>query len=948
MGARGQRSFSGGELSPSLYQRTDQEKYQAGLRTMRNFYVLKSGGAESRPGTTFVGEISDSSSTVRLIPFFFSTSQTHMLEFGATYMRVITSGAQVTETAQNITAATQADPCVVTISSHGYSNGDEVFISGVGGMTELNGRNFKVANVTANTFELQEMDGTDLDSTGYTAYTSGGTAAKIYEITTPYAAADLPELQFVQSADVITIVHPDYAPRELSRTSASSWSLALKSFGPTQTWPTGLSVSNSGTGLTVKYQVCAINRQTGEISLPGTGTAQNITGITAAEPPVVTIASHGLNDGDEVYITGISGMTELNGRRFVLANTATNTFELQDHEGNDIDASGYTAYSSGGTAAPTHVEVDGSESADSVVSWTAANGAEEYVVYRSLRGSQFGAVGVATRQGSFTDESTGLVADFTDTPPKYVELFLETSDFPSCVNYVQGRLALSNTINNPEKNWLSRSGDYGNFSQRYPLQDDDSLAFVLSGKQVNAIRHIMDVDRPVYLTQGAERSLKGNEAGIVLPAAINPDKHSENGASILSPIEVNGTILYVQERGSVVRDLDVDSETAKYGGKDLTVYSFHLFEGYTIDDWTYGKTPNSIIWAVRSDGTLLGFTYLKEHEIWAWHRHDFEGGVVENVASVPEGSEDAVYVVVKRTINSKVVRYIERFATRFVDSTAVEDLQLMDSVLSYDGTNSAATTMTLSGGSSWDEKEQLTLTASVSYFASTDVGAQIHLTGSDGSIVRVEIEAYTSGTVVTVRATTDVPSVLQATATATWGKAVKTVTGLWHLEGETVSGFGDAFVAASPNNANYTTVTVSNGQATFDKWYQVLHVGLPFTCDMELLDIDTVEGEAITGDQKLVSQVVMQVKNTRGPFVGGKPPSDDTTDPLEGLTELKLRNSEDYDSPVSLATKDIDVVIQSEWNSDGRVFMRLFDPLPATILSVVPKGIYPLEEEASF
>ena len=201
MGSFEQRSFTGGELSPELYARSDQVKYGSGARTLRNFFVKKSGGAASRPGTTFVGEVSDSTKKVRLIPFFFNTDQTHMLEFGNLYMRVITAGAHETESAKTITGITKADPAVVTISSHGYSNGDEVFITGVVGMTQVNNRNFKVTNLGANTFSLQLMDGsTDLESTGFTTYTSAGTAAKIFEIATPYVTADLPSIKFIQSA----------------------------------------------------------------------------------------------------------------------------------------------------------------------------------------------------------------------------------------------------------------------------------------------------------------------------------------------------------------------------------------------------------------------------------------------------------------------------------------------------------------------------------------------------------------------------------------------------------------------------------------------------------------------------------------------------------------------------------------------------------------------------
>jgi len=79
-------------------------------------------------------------------------------------------------------------------------------------------------------------------------------------------------------------------------------------------------------------------------------TRKTITGITAAEPPVVTATSHGFSDGDTVLIEDVVGMTEVNGVKFKVAGGAANTFELTDHQDVDIDGSAYTAYSSGGKA----------------------------------------------------------------------------------------------------------------------------------------------------------------------------------------------------------------------------------------------------------------------------------------------------------------------------------------------------------------------------------------------------------------------------------------------------------------------------------------------------------------------------------------------------------------------------------------------------------------------
>jgi hypothetical protein len=262
-------SLNAGEFSPLLGGRVDFEKYPKALKLCENFIPLVQGPIMRRPGTMYAAEVKDSSKRSALVRFEFSTTQAYILEFGDLYMRVFKDEAQVTATAQNITGITQANPGVVTYSgSDTYANGDPVFISGVVGMTQVNGRRFTVANVNtgANTFELSSID-----TSAYTAYSSGGTVAEIYEIATTYTQADLFDskgalrLKFAQSADVLYIAHPSYAPRKLTRTGHASWTLTTISFidGPylntnaTSTTLTLGATSGSGVSLTASASLFA-------------------------------------------------------------------------------------------------------------------------------------------------------------------------------------------------------------------------------------------------------------------------------------------------------------------------------------------------------------------------------------------------------------------------------------------------------------------------------------------------------------------------------------------------------------------------------------------------------------------------------------------------------------------------------------------------------------------
>jgi len=220
-------SFTAGEISPKLEGRTNIEKYREGLSDLTNMIVMPHGGVTRRPGTEYLGEIKSSSVKTRLIPFQFKTSDTYILEFGNQIMRVFRNDLQVlASSAKTITAITKANPGVLTSNSHGFSNGDEIFIDSVGGMTELNTRNYKVANVTTNTFTLTDLFGVAVNTTNFTTYTSGGTATELFEVATPYPEADLFDLRFAQSADTMFIVHPSHDIRTLTRSDHNNWTFA--------------------------------------------------------------------------------------------------------------------------------------------------------------------------------------------------------------------------------------------------------------------------------------------------------------------------------------------------------------------------------------------------------------------------------------------------------------------------------------------------------------------------------------------------------------------------------------------------------------------------------------------------------------------------------------------------------------------------------------------------
>lgn len=973
-----QRGFPRGVLSPFLWARPEIEDYPYGAASIVNMYVTKEGVLESRGGGKHIDECRSPLTEKRGIPFVFSTStgDTYLLEFGNEYMEVIRASGRVLETALNITAATQTNPCVITTSAaHGLSAGDHVYIQSVSGMTELNGRRYLVGTPSATTLSLQDTGGSNIDSSSFTAYTSGGTAAKVYKISTPYQEADLQDLKFTQSADVMYLTHPSYQRHKLSRTGHTAWTLEEVTEGPTQAGPTALAVTTggSGGGYTFEYQVTAISA-TGIESLPGVEAGFAISAIALTNPVRVTTATHGYTSGQQVLLSGISGTTELNGRRFYITVINSTTFDLIGVDGTD-----YTTYTSGGTSYRTSDVITNANvptlAAPVTMSWTAASGAVKYAIYKKLFG-YYGFIGYSTTT-SFTE--TANITPLTDEgPPEYSEEFLFEGDYPAAVAIHEERTVYGGSENQPDTVKLSAKGGYDDFSVHTPVLDTDAIEKSLGSAEVNRIVHLVSLRRLVALTGATEFACEGKEGGVLTPASMRPTPYTSHGASRVRPATVDNDILYVQARGNTIRSLFYDFGKDSYVSQDVTLKASHFFRGYSIRDMAYAKIPNSILWVVRSDGRLLSLTYSPDVKILAWVEHKIAGSygtgpaVVEQVVSIPEndsadvGGEDAVYILVKRTINGRTVRAWERLTYRNVDQDIrdrylmlgpdhQEEFSSVDSFLTYDERNTGSGTMTLSGAD-YSAGEELTLTCSVAgTFLSTDVGTdstsrQFYLWGAttenDGeltervvyTLIRCEVTAYTSDTVCTVRVHADVPEALQATATTMWAPAVRRVTGLWHLEGENVSALGDGFVAANAFT-DVTPVTVENGAAVFADFYTVIHVGLPFICDLELLDLEFAEGESMYGRKKRVKALEVYVKDSQSLYAGTSFPvqgSDDYTGPTQGLDRVEERSLDDEDSdyPPPLRTEVVRAPFDTEDTDKGRAVIRHLEPRPITILSV--------------
>ena len=608
-----QRSFTSGEIAPSLRSRVDINKYQSGLALCENFIIRVQGGAYSRPGVRYIDEVGDSTKQARLLPFSFNVEQTYILVFEDLKLRFIKDGAYI-ETAPDTP----------------------------------------------------------------------------YEVVTPYTEAQLSRLNITQNADVLTIVHPDHDPANLSRIADTNWTLVDIDYAST-----------------VDSPVWAVD------------TVLTITGLTQGNPCVMSLASStGLEHGNVVTIASVVGMTEINGLSSIVE-IGPIFPSGQQLRLSGIDSTAFTAYTSGGTATigsittegegagdfdktytyvVTAVDINGVESLASTslslttksltttagvkLRWGAVTNADYYRIYKDPSGNTdvFGWIGDSNVL-EFVDFNIAPIT--SDSPPLDRQSFSGADNKPATVSYYQQRQIFANTNNEPQAVYTTQTGNYNSLRKSSPTKDDDALTFTIAASQVNEIRHIVSLDSMILLTSGGEWKVTEGQDQVLTPSTIGVKSQSFNGASYVPPVIINNTVLYVQEKGTRVRDLGYQFSADKFEGNDLSLMSEHLFEDHQIVDMAFSAEPYGILWCVRDDGILLGLTYQREQQVWGWHQHDL-GGVVESVAVISEDGRDALYMTVQRTINSVAVRYIERMEIR--DTSSAENAFCVDSGLSYNGT----------------------------------------------------------------------------------------------------------------------------------------------------------------------------------------------------------------------------------------------------------------------
>ena len=571
---------------------------------------------------------------------------------------------------------------------------------------------------------------------------NGGSAV---EIATPYLTAELFDIKFAQSADVMYIVHPNHAARKLSRTSHINWTLTQIDFtkGPMQDPNTTTTTLNPGQ------------------TAVGTGVS------------LVASATTGINGGAGFASTDVGRFVFLHG--------------------------GYAKITAFTDTTNVTIEI--------LTTLSASTATENW------------------RLGAFSD----------------------TTGHPSTVTFFEQRLVFAGTTEQPQTVFFSKSGDYENMDANIggTIADSDAIIYTIASNQVNAIRFMTATRTLIIGTAGGEFSVSGGGSDVAItPTNILIKKQSNHGAANLDALAVGNVTLFMQRARRKMRELAYNFDVDGYIAPDMTILAEHITEG-GITQMAYQQEPNQIIWLVRGDGELIGFTYQREQQVTAWHRHIFGGAfgsgkaVCESVAVIPtDDTEYEVYVIIKRTINGATKRYIEVLNTFDFTNTDNTTFNFLDSQLDYNGS------------------------------------------------------------------------------------ATTTISGLSHLEGQTVSILADG--------ATHADKVVSSGSITLDRSATKVKVGLSYTSLLQTMRIDAGARDGTSQSKtKRIYEITIRLFESVGVEVGPD---------LNNLERIPFRSSANaMNQGITPFTGDKEVEFRGNYETDGFVFVRQTQPLPLTILSLYPR-----------
>lgn len=727
------------------------------------------------------------------------------------------------------------------------------------------------------------------------------------ELATPWVAADLFDsdgyfkLRAVQTGDVMYITHidGDYAPQKMTRSGALSWSIAafeseggpFEDVDPDQTTTVYASAETGNVSLAASSAIFTAGR-VGSLILLEQKAADDVAAWEAGKAISAGMLRRVEN---RVYVSATAGTT--------------------------------------GGITPTHTSgsaMDGNAG----VQWTFRHAGYGWAKITAVGSS--GTTATATVQSRIPGNAVG---SGNATTRWAFGAWSIAEGYPTHVTIFRERLTFARATT--REFWMSEAGDFERFRNRDDGGDvvaDSAIRGTVDSDKANRIEWMAPGDKLVIGTAGEEFEVGEITTSEPLgPGNVKASPQTGYGSKPVRPVMVGDSLLFVQRSGRKVRDLRFSIERGESGGlvsSNLSTLAPHLFpKGKAIIAMVYQQEPYSVVWAVRSDGYLLASTVNANKRTFGWHRHpiggDFGTGAAEvesiEVLPSPDGDADEVWMIVKRTINGATKRYVEYMEQDWDgDEQDITEAFFVDSGLTYDGKVSA--TLTPGTGATVAGTANVTFTRGSGSFASGDVGKEIwyRYWDEDDEVyrtARAEITARNSATVVrgTILSAWPSTSVIAADG---WRLTVSTISGLDHLEGQTVNVLTDG--------ASHPDKTVASGSITLVRKATVVHVGLSCPCKIETMrpEAGSADGTA-QGKTKRIHKNTIRFKHT----VGGKAGPD-----ADHLDDIPFRDpGMDMNEGIPPFSGDRAIPWPDGYTKDARTMYVNDQPLPVTILAIMPK-----------
>jgi len=715
--------------------------------------------------------------------------------------------------------------------------------------------------------------------------TSGGSPV---EVTTVYTASDLDTLKFAQAADTMYVVSPNHPIYKITRTSHTAWTITEVELqrGPMldlNTTSTTLTASaRSGSGITL--------------------TASASTFLSTDVGRLVKIHEGYIKIDNYTSATEVDGTAQEleDGRAEILPSYTAST--LSFHEG-DPDATGLEHNDRIEDTAASFVD-EGFEAGQTIViSGSASNNTSSGFLLVDVTDSVLTLAPGADLAAEAAGSSVTISGKLEATDKWALGAFSESTGYPRAVAFYEQRLVFAGSSDQPQTLFFSQGGDFENFEAG--VEDDDGMVYTIGSNEVNVIRFLASTRNLIVGTSGGEFVVRaGGTDEAITPTNVQIKQQTAHGSSDHTPVQAGNAVLFVQRAKRKVRELQYNFDVDGYVAPDVAIISEHITES-GLTELAYQQEPDSVVWAVRGDGQIVTMTYKREEQVIGWSRQIIGGtdAVVERIVTIPgDLDEDQVWMVVRRTVNGGTKRYVE-YIKDFDFGSDVTDAVFVDSTLNFTGVSdtlngqisAAATTITLDDSTSFSASGAVKIGNEIITYTGN---AANQLTGCTRAVVGVAA-IHADGAAVT--------------------QAALSLSGLDHLEGETINVLADGSVHAPK--------TVSSGAITLDRYVTKAHVGLSYSSTMTTLRVDA--GSAMGTSQgkiKRINELTVRLYRSVGLKVGRD---------ADNLDVVPFRSSAAaMDEAIALYTGDKEIELNGNYDTDGQITIRQDQPLPMTVLAV--------------